>query len=261
MVHGNPTWSFYFRKLIKGLSSDYRAIAPDHIGCGLSEKPPLKKYAFRLKDRIEDLETFLDLLALQKKITLVVHDWGGMIGLAWAVNNPQKVKRLIITNTAAFLKPTAKRLPLSLWFVRNGGFLARFAVLGLNLFVYGALLSAPHKPLSTKAKTGLKAPYNTWSNRLATLKFVQDIPLKPGDPSYDIVGHVDKSLYRLKDLPMLICWGEHDFVFDGTYLQEWQRRFPNAECHVYPDAGHYLLEDEPGKVLRTIKDFLARHPG
>jgi haloalkane dehalogenase len=89
---------------------------------------------------------------------------------------------------------------------------------------------------------------------------VQDIPLSPADPGYDIVAQVDRGLHRLAAKPMLVCWGERDFVFDRDYLAEWRRRFPSAEVHSFPDAGHYVLEDVPDRVLPLLKAFLKRHP-
>ena len=260
MIHGNPTWSFYYRNLIKELSPKFRTIAVDHIGCGLSDKPDIKTYDYRLKSRVNDLKTLLEYLDLKEKLTLVVHDWGGIIGMAYAVKHPERVKRIIIMNTAAFFPPGNKKLPLRLRIIRNVYPLASFAVLGFNLFAYSALFMATQKGLAKDIKLGLIAPYNSWKNRIATLKFVQDIPLSEKDPSYSIVKHVDKNLHKLSAIPMLICWGSHDFVFDLSYLSEWQRRFPDSEVHTYSDGGHYILEDEPKKVCLLVKNFLARHP-
>lgn len=260
MVHGNPTWSFYYRELVKGLSYRFRAIVPDHIGCGLSDKPDIKRYDYRLKNRVDDLETFLDRLELKKKITLVLHDWGGIIGMAYALRHTEMIKRIIIMNTAAFLPQGRKKIPFRLRVIRNIKPFATLAVLGFNLFAYGALYMASHKGLSKDVKSGLTTPYNCWKNRIATLKFVQDIPLSPKDPSYSLAKSVDENLHKLADIPMLICWGKHDFVFDDTYLAEWQRRFPHAEAHLLSDAGHYVLEDAPDKVILLVKDFLNRHP-
>lgn len=258
MIHGNPTWSFYYRRLVAALSPEYRTIVPDHIGCGLSEKPGSDRYDFRLKSRIQDLESFLDTLRITGKITLVLHDWGGMIGMAYGVNHPERISRLIIFNTAAFLPPGGKDIPLRLWLIRNLRYLAAPAVLGFNLFSIAALHMATHKGLTRDVKAGLKAPYNGWHNRLATLRFVQDIPLKPGDPSYSLVEDVSSRLDRLAHVPMMICWGQHDFVFDRTYLAEWHRRFPDAETHYLPNAGHYVLEDEPDRIISLTRDFLKR---
>lgn len=260
MLHGNPTWSFYYRALIKELSITHRCIAPDHIGCGLSDKPGARRYAYELKSRIGDTEMFVDKLNIQEKLTLIVHDWGGMIGTAYALEHPEKIGRMVIMNTAAFLPPMKKRIPLRLQMIRSIRPFAAPAVLGLNLFARCALYMAPKKKLSREVKQGLLAPYNSWRNRIATLKFVQDIPLVRGDKSYDIVEQSDDQLHRLADIPMLILWGRHDFVFDMDYFTEWQRRFPKARSLVFDDAGHYLVEDIPEKIIESIKAFLAEFP-
>lgn len=260
MIHGNPTWSFYFRSLLKELPPDFRAIAPDHIGCGLSGKPDASDYDYRLKSRVEDIELFLGHLKLNCKITLILHDWGGMIGMAYAVRNPEKISSIVILNSAAFFPPGGKmKIPLRLRIIRNIAPFANIAVLGFNLFAKGALYMASYKGLSKDVKAGLIAPYNSWKNRIATLKFVQDIPLCEKDPSYDIARQVEGSLHSLSEIPMLICWGRHDFVFTENYFAEWKKRFPGAETHLFENAGHYVLEDEPEKISFIIKDFLKRH--
>jgi haloalkane dehalogenase len=256
MIHGNPTWSFYFRVLIKELSTRFRAIVPDHIGCGLSDKPDPNQYGYRLKNRVEDLETFLNYLDLKEKITLILHDWGGMIGMIYALRHIEKIERIVLMNTAAFFPPAGKSLPFRLWLVRNVTPFSKLAVQGANLFAYTALFIASHKKLDNEVKSGLIAPYNCWENRTAILKFVQDIPVDEKDPSYDLVEFADKNLHRLDNIPMLICWGKHDFVFDLDYLSEWRRRFPDATVHLFPGAGHYVLEDVPEKILPLVRDFL-----
>jgi haloalkane dehalogenase len=260
MVHGNPTWSFYFRNLIKALSPHFRSVVPDHIGCGLSDKPDSASYSYRAADRIADLEALLEHLQLKEKLTLVVHDWGGAIGLALAIKHPERFGRLVILNTAAFLPPRGKRLPWRLRVVRNIKPLAVPAVLGLNLFSRAALRMAVRRRLTPEVRTGLTAPYNSWRNRLATLKFVQDIPVCKTDPSFALVKHLDERLSTLAHLPTLICWGAEDFVFDRDYLSEWVRRFPKAETHCFSGVGHYVLEDAPNKTVALISDFLQRHP-
>jgi len=260
MVHGNPTWSFYYRELIKSLSGQYRTIAPDHIGCGLSDIPPPSQYNYTLQTRIDDLDHLIGTLTGSEKITLILHDWGGMIGMAYALRHPEKISRLIVLNTAAFLPPDAKKIPLRLHLIRNSGPLAAIAVLGFNLFAVGALYMASQRGLARDVKRGLTAPYNCWKNRIATLKFVQDIPLGEKDPSYMLVQQAGEQLHILSKLPVLICWGQHDFVFDSDYLAEWQRRFPDAEVHRFADAGHYVLEDVPEKIIPLIDRFLSLHP-
>ncbi len=257
MVHGNPTWSFYFRELIKALSPAYRTIAVDHIGCGLSDKPPADQYGYRLKNRVDDLEKLIDHLDIPEKLTLVVHDWGGMIGLVYALRHIDRIGRLVITNTSGFLPPEGAPIPMRLRIIRNTGILGTFCVQGLNLFALSALFMASAGGLSKPVRTGLIAPYNTWENRIATLQFVRDIPLSSHDPGYDLVKYVDEHLHLLSEIPMLICWGERDFVFNGQYLNEWRRRFPKARSVCFPKAGHYLLEDEPRAVAAQCLQFLA----
>ncbi len=259
MVHGNPTWSFYFRRLARDLSMHHRVIVPDHMGCGLSDKPSIRDYDYTLESRVRDLDRLIQSLDLKEKITLVVHDWGGMIGCAWALENLDRIDRIIITNTAGFHLPAAKRFPLRLWLIRYLTWFAIPAVLGLNLFSRSALYMAPRRPLSKTVRHGLTAPYNSWKNRIATLRFVQDIPLSPGDRSYDLVNRVDTHLEDLKTIPMMILWGRHDFVFDLTFLDEWTRRFPHAQTHVFEDAGHYLFEDKPAETSKLIKKFMEEH--
>lgn len=278
MLHGNPTWSFYYRNLITALRADHRCFVPDHVGCGLSDKPGDDRYDYCLQRRVDDLEALTDHLGLADNVTLVVHDWGGMIGMAWALRRPQRIARLVVMNTAAFLPPPAPapaspvapassrcraqagRLPLRLRLIRNGGLPAALAVRGLNLFSRGAARMATHKGLSREVRAGLTAPYDSWRNRIATLRFVQDIPLRPGDRSYDLVRSVEDNLHRLADVPMLICWGEHDFVFDARFLDEWRRRFPRAEVHTFADAGHYVLEDAGEAITPLVRRFLSAHP-
>ena len=260
MVHGNPTWSFYYRELIQSLSGQYRIIVPDHIGCGLSDKPQPSRYRYTLKSRIDDLDHLIGTLTGPEKISLILHDWGGMIGIAYALRHPDKISRLIILNTAAFLPPDTKKIPLRLRLIRNSGPLAAVAVQGFNLFARGALYMASHRGLTREVKRGLSAPYNCWKNRIATLKFVQDIPLVEKDPSYRLVKQAGERLHLLADKPMLVCWGERDFVFDTDYLAEWQRRFPDAEVHCFADAGHYVLEDVPDQIIPLIARFMNRHP-
>ncbi|MCP4020243.1 MAG: alpha/beta fold hydrolase [Desulfobacteraceae bacterium] len=258
MVHGNPTWSFYFRHLVTDLSKDFRAIAPDHIGCGFSDKPGVKDYEYTLKSRVRDLNIFVDHLNLDQKIDLIVHDWGGMIGLAWAMDNLDRIGKITITNTSGFFLPKDKKFPFLLWLVKYISPFATPAVLGLNAFSRGALLLASQKKLSGPVKKGLTAPYNSWQNRIATLKFVQDIPISEEDQSFSIVDRVDKNLSKLDQDKLMFLWGSKDFVFDLSFLNEWRRRFPRAQTHVFHDAGHYLFEDKPDETSYLIKRFIEQ---
>ena len=127
MLHGNPTWSFYYRELVKKLSPYFRCIAPDHIGCGYSDKPPDKTYSYTLEQRVNDVEEFLAKKGINENIHLVVHDWGGIIGMAFAHRHPASIKKLVIMNTAAFHLPKEKKFPLALSAYRTwaGAFVVR----------------------------------------------------------------------------------------------------------------------------------------
>lgn len=257
MVHGNPTWSFYFRHLITGLSHGFRTIVPDHIGCGFSDKPSAKEYDYTLDQRVADLDAFIRRLDINEKISLIVHDWGGMIGLAWALDNLDRVDKIVITNTAGFLLPASKRFPAVLWAVKYLAPFAVPAVLGANIFARGALYLAPETRLPQSVKKGLIVPYNSWANRIATLKFVQDIPVTAKDRSYARVQKVDQNLSALDPAQLMFLWGTRDFVFDIHFLEEFKNRFPRSPAHVFEDAGHYLFEDKPGPTLELIQKFLS----
>ncbi|MFN2436156.1 MAG: alpha/beta fold hydrolase [Desulfotignum sp.] len=257
MVHGNPTWSFYFRRLTARLSTEFRTLVPDHIGCGFSDKPGTEAYNYTLSSRVADLDAFLACTVPEGKLNLIVHDWGGMIGLAWALDHPDRIDRLVITNTSGFFLPKAKRFPWMLWAIKYLNWFAVPAVLGLNLFSKGALYLGAATRLSGRVKKGLTAPYNSWKNRIATLKFVQDIPLDRADPAWEVVARVDQQLHRLNPNQVLLLWGAKDFVFDTCFLDEFLIRLPGAQSHVFEDAGHYLFEDKPEETAEQIHRFLV----
>jgi len=258
MLHGNPTWSFYYRGLVRALRDAYRTIVPDHIGCGRSDKPDDRSYDYTLARRVADLEALLEHLGIRENVTLVLHDWGGMIGMAYAHRHPERIRRLVILNTAAFLLPPGKRLPWRLWLCRHT-WLGTLLVRGLNAFSRSAVKLCARKPLAAAVRDAYLAPYDSWQHRIAVLRFVQDIPLRPGDRSYALVKEVQEGLERFRDVPMLLCWGERDFVFDQHFREEWQRRFPRAEVHRFEQAGHYVLEDAGAEIAPLVRDFLGRH--
>jgi haloalkane dehalogenase len=257
MVHGNPTWSFFFRGLVETLSTTHRAIVPDHIGCGLSDKPDDSRYRYTLASRVDDLEALLDHLGVNRDVTLILHDWGGMIGMTYAVRHPERISRIVVMNTAAFHMPASKTLPPALWLCRKGHIGSLF-VRGLNGFARGtALVGCTRRKMPRDVQRAYIAPYDTWNHRIAIHRFVQDIPLSPTDSSYGLVSWVQDRLSRLAAAPILILWGMKDFVFDRPFLDEWTRRFPGAQVHRFPLAGHYVLEDELETIAPLIRYFLA----
>jgi haloalkane dehalogenase len=260
MLHGNPTWSFYYRQLVLALRDRYRCVVPDHIGCGLSDKPPQSRYDYALKSRVDDLEALLDQLGLTANLTLILHDWGGMIGMAYAARHPERIQRIVASNTAAFRLPSTTRLPRSLWLGRNTR-LGAWLILKQNAFCRAAARwCVTRRPLPPNVRSMYLMPYDTPDHRLAVLKFVQTIPLKDTDPGYDIVTGVENALPRFRNVPTLLLWGMKDFVFDRHFLAQWQRHFPHAETYTWPDAGHYLLEDATDEVIMRVREFLDRHP-
>jgi len=259
MLHGNPSWSFYYRNLAREVArSGRRAIAPDHIGCGLSDKPSERRYDYTLDSRVRDLETFIDKLGIGKNLTLVLHDWGGMIGMAWAARHPEAVKRLVLLNTAAFPLPKGKNFPPTLHLARLplvGAFLVR----GLNLFVKGtAATGCTRNPMPTELARQYAEPYRSWKTRLAVHRFVQDIPLSPLDRAWGTVARTADALKFFERTPALILWGGRDFVFDSFFFDEWKKRLPNAETRFFQDAGHYVLEDAAEEVIPAVLEFLNR---
>jgi cis-3-alkyl-4-acyloxetan-2-one decarboxylase len=251
MVHGNPTWSFYFRRLILALRRTYRCVAPDHIGCGLSDKP--QDYRYRLDRHIENLERLVEELDL-RNVTLVCHDWGGAIGMGMAERHHERIKRLVILNTAAF---PSKRIPLRINVCRLP-IIGPLAIRGLNLFARAAVHMAVVEPARMTPNTvqGYLRPYNSWQNRVAVLRFVQDIPMNPNHPTYPLIKEIGEGLHVFKETPMLICWGGQDFCFNDEFLEEWRERFPGAEVHRFADAGHYVMEDAHEEIIPLVKRFL-----
>lgn len=260
MLHGNPTWSVYYRELFSALKSQYRCIVPDHIGCGFSDKPDAKDYAYTLEQRVNDLETLLETLGITQNVTLVVHDWGGMIGMAWASRHPEALKRLVLLNTAAFHLPSEKPFPWPLWLGRDTQFGAWLIQRGNAFSKAAAWVGCTRQRMDRYRRAAYQMPYNSWQNRIATLRFVQDIPLRSGDSGYELVSQVQNNLTQFAHLPILICWGEKDFVFDEPFLKQWLKYYPDAELHRFPDCGHYILEDASTEIIPLVQQFLTKHP-
>jgi haloalkane dehalogenase len=259
LLHGNPSWCFLWRGLVAGLRDRFRCIAPDHVGMGLSDAPGDGAYAYTLRSRVDDLDALLGHLGVTGRVTLVLHDWGGMIGMAWAARRPERVARIVAMNTAAFPLPAGKPLPRELWWVRNTP-LGPILVRGLDLFVRGSVRKCVVHPLLPAIAEQYLRPGGKPKSRLAVLRFVQDIPLGPGDAAWPVLEETERALEGFRSRPMLLCWGMRDFVFDGDFLAEWQRRFPGAEVHRFEDAGHWVTEDAGETVVSLVRRFLDAHP-
>jgi pimeloyl-ACP methyl ester carboxylesterase len=253
-VHGNPTWSFHWRHLITALSQDFRCIALDHIGCGLSEKPA--RY-FTLRDHIENLCALVEWLALDR-ITLVAQDWGGAIGLGAMLQAPGRLKQIVLFNTGAFpprdipWRIRACRIPV----------LGKLAVQGANLFSLAALRMtlARRRRLEPDVAAGYLAPYDNWMNRRAVYNFVRDIPKSPSQPTWQQLADIERRLFEFRSLPISLIWGMRDWCFRPDCLDRFVEAWPHAEVHRLADVGHWVVEDAPEESLAIVQEFLATEP-
>ena len=255
LVHGNPTWSFHWRELIRAWRTQYRVVALDHLGCGLSDKPAGKPY--RLAGRVEHLVQLVDQLDL-RGVTLVAQDWGGAIGLGAVEARPERFGRLVLLNTGAFppwfvpWRLRLARLPV----------VARLAIQGGNLFSRAALrmTMAGRRALPRAVRAGYLAPYDSWSHRRAVYDFVQDIPTSTRHPTYQSLADIEARLPALADRPVLLVWGMRDWCFTAECLEKFMEYFPRATVHRLEQAGHWVVEDAPEQVAALVLEFLAAQP-
>lgn len=252
-LHGNPTWSFFYRDLIRSLRGDVRCIAPDHVGMGLSDKP--ETYDYTLAARIRDIEALVDALGLTR-IHLVLHDWGGAIGCGLAVRRPDRIGRIVLLNTAAFRSPL---IPPSIALCRTR-FPGTAMVRGLNAFAGPALRMAMHRRrLSVDERRGYLFPYDSWAHRVAVNAFVKDIPLDARHASYATLRAIEEGLPSLRSHPVSVVWGGRDFCFHDAFLTRWQEILPAAHVTRLADVGHYVLDDGgPEAVALCRREVLGR---
>ncbi len=250
-VHGNPTWSFYYRNLIQSLRGRYQTVAVDNIGCGLSDKPV--EYRYQLQQHIDNLARLIDFLDL-KNITLVAHDWGGAIGLGALLSRIERFKKIVLFNTGAFPPPFIPfRIRLCRW-----PLVGKLAVQGFNAFARAATtMATEQKPgLPNSVAAGLLAPYDSWNNRSAIYGFVKDIPLSPSHTTYHTLEEIESGLAAVKDWPIKLIWGMKDWCFRPECLDRFVEHWPSADVTRIEDAGHYVVEDAGEQVERLVADFL-----
>ncbi|NIK40668.1 haloalkane dehalogenase [Xanthomonas arboricola] len=264
MLHGNPSWSYLWRNLVSGLSNRYRCIVPDHIGMGLSDKPDdapdaQPRYDYTLQSRVDDLDTLLRHLGITGPVTLAVHDWGGMIGFGWALSHHAQVKRLVITNTAAFPLPPEKPMPWQIAMGRHWG-PGEWFIRTFNAFSSGASWFGVSRRMPAEVRRAYVAPYNNWRNRISTIRFMQDIPLSPADQAWSLLERSAQALPAFADRPAFIAWGLRDICFDKHFLAGFRKALPNAEVTAFDDANHYVLEDKHEVLVPAIRAFLERNP-
>ena len=250
-LHGNPTWSFLYRKAVLAWKNLGRCIAPDHLGCGLSDKPSSSKFIYQLKNHAQNIVELVNYLQI-KELNLVLHDWGGAIGMTAFSSTPERVKKIVLLNTAAF---PSQDVPHRILFCRLP-LIGEFFVRSLNGFAGPATWMATVKGLSNRTRKGFLFPYQNWQNRVAIWNFVRDIPYEKTHPSRAVLESTAERLKLFESTPKMACWGMKDFCFHGGFLKDWQKIWPNLQTHQFQSGGHYILEDCFEEVRSKIEPFL-----
>ncbi|MEM6454141.1 MAG: alpha/beta fold hydrolase [Acidobacteriota bacterium] len=260
LVHGNPTWSYLYRRFIEALvNSGYRAIAMDHLGFGRSDKPD-DPALYRVPQHGTRCAALLESLDL-RDATMVVQDWGGPIGLHWAAEYPDRVRGLAVLNTFVHRPPGKVPLPVPLRLFRTPG-VGELMVKGMNAFVNVFLFRAGlHDParLGATEKAAYRAPHPRWADRTAMLVFPREIPSGPNGAVSDYVAAINKRLVpAFRDKPVLIAWPMQDVAFTPDMLDDmWIPDFPHADVHRIENAGHYIQEDAHEVVIPLLLDHLG----
>lgn len=254
-VHGNPTWSYYYRGVFQHFADRHRVIAVDHVGCGESEKPSQKQYRYTLAQHQQNLIKLVETLDLNR-VVLLAHDWGGAIGLGTVAALRERFAGIMLLNTAAFPPPylptriSACRIPV----------LGSIGVRGMNLFARLAITMAmSRRAMDREVAAQLLKPYNSWANRVAIDAFVRDIPLQPKHPTFRTLEDLEAALPGLADLPSLLVWGMKDWCFRPECLRRFELVWPQATSVEIADAGHYVIEDAPQETFSAIDQFLNRY--
>ena len=250
LLHGNPTWSFYYRNLIKELSRDHRVIAPDFIGLGLSDHPA--DAHFRAADRIEHLQELITNLNLDK-FSLVMHDWGGSIGTGLAVRNPEKIERIVYLNTTLTVTESLPFLIKS----SAAPYIGKFLTYYTKQFLKFTTEMGVVKKLDREVKKGYFLPYKNRKRRTAIWDFVADIPFDSKHPSYESMLDLATQIPKLAEKPVQIIWGMQDPCFHRDMLNHVAAHFPQARVMEIAEASHLVLEDATELVCATIRKFLT----
>ena len=246
-----------YRAFIPPLAARYRCIVPDHMGMGKSATPP-DAARYHLRQHIDNLESLLLALDL-RDITLVLHDWGGPVGLGFATRHPERIKRLVLLNTWAFAAwpGPMPRLTELIRSARGEAF-----VLKRNGYLEPALLGATHYPerlTQTVHRSIPRALPDPGIPRRDAL-LVARYPGARGDASFEEMARIEQGLGQFVETPSLLIWGMNDLVLPPAVLRQWQARYPHAIIHEIDDANHFLQEDAPERIIGWIAAFLAAYP-
>jgi acyl-coenzyme A synthetase/AMP-(fatty) acid ligase/pimeloyl-ACP methyl ester carboxylesterase len=236
-VHGNPTWSYLWRRLLASAPPTVRVVAMDQLDMGYSERTGTTR---RLGQRIEDLEALTDQLDLQGPVVTVAHDWGGPISLGWAEQHQDQIAGIVLMNTAVH-QPAASPAPRLIRLIRTAGILEKVCVATPAFVRAATALSRPR--IARPIREAYRAPYRTAGRRVAVGAFVEDIPLGDDHPSRPALDEVAAGLDELAGLPALLLWGPSDPIFSDLYLQDLAGRLPLSEIHRFERAGHLVPEE------------------
>ncbi len=253
-VHGNPTWSYLWRRVVAQAPPGWRVVAVDQLGMGWSERTAEPRTLAQRVDDLDGLAAALDLHGAGP-VALLAHDWGGPVGLGWALRHVPDLLGVVLTNTAVH-QPAESAPPAVIRLARAPGLLAQVCR-RTPLFVRATTaLSVP--PLPRRVRDAFAAPYGTPGRRAAVADFVADIPFEEDHPSRAALDAVAEGLEALADVPALLVWGPRDPVFGQRYLDDLVRRLPHADVQRYPGASHLVLEDRPegvGVVWRWLQQL------
>jgi pimeloyl-ACP methyl ester carboxylesterase len=259
LAHGNPTWSFLWRRFIMHLSVNHRVIAPDDVGFGRSDKPRDPTY-YTLEGHIKNLETLMDHVGA-KNVVVVAQDWGGPIAYGWATRHPERVSGCVVLNTWAMLKDPPLKL---LWLFKKlvlgtGGW---HRITQKNFFVETIIPRVgTNRKLSPKEMDAYRAPFPTPEDRIGIARFPQLIP-ETHDATHEsraTMQAIEEGLEGLRKKPALIVWGLKDKAFRKAHLERWTRTFDDVDGpYKLANAIHYLQEDAPDEILKRIDLWVAR---
>jgi haloalkane dehalogenase len=249
-LHGNPTWSFLYRDVIRALSDRFRCLALDYPGMGMSAKPRdvgRGDYGFTPAEHSRVVEGFVDALDLED-LTLMVQDWGGPIGIGFATRRPERVARLVIGNTWAW---PAEEFDMKMFSTLFGLGPGRLAVTRFNLFVERLLPMGCERELAPEVMAAYRAPFPTPADRAPIAIFARSIV-----KSRPFLTEVVQNLDAIVDKPVQIVWGKKDRAFRKRELERWKRIFPDARVRVLDDAGHFIQEDAADAIVEEIREFM-----
>jgi cis-3-alkyl-4-acyloxetan-2-one decarboxylase len=246
-VHGNPTWSYLWRRPVAELSArGRRCVAFDHMGFGRSDKPPLLA-RYTLRTHIDNALALIDELDL-RDVVVVAHDWGGPIGLGAMLERPGRLRGLVLMNTWAWELPSF--VPPFVREFRTEG-LGEILALGGNLFIESIPGGMANRDTDPVMMDAYRAPFPDYWSRVAMLAFQRDIPLTERDRSARLMGTIHERLLGL-DLPVTLIWGMRDPVFQPVFLDQWREIFPQARVIELADASHFVPEDRPDALLEAL---------